>query len=67
MTKEMSTYEEIGKSLGEIYLERARYLLSTDELLEEMLDQTQVQITNNVKVEFIEQEQFIEESWLMVS
>ena len=67
MTKEMSTYEDMEKSLGEIYLERARYLLSTDELLEEMLDQTQVQITNNVKVEFIEQEQFIEESWLMVS
>jgi len=67
MTKEMSTYEDIEMSIGEIYLERARYLLSTDELLEEMLDQTLVQITNNVKVEFIEQEQFIEESWLMAS
>ncbi len=29
------------KSVGEIDLERARYLLSTDEMLEEMLSKTQ--------------------------
>lgn len=29
------------KSLGEIDLERARYLLSTDEMVEEMLSETQ--------------------------
>jgi len=28
-------------TLGEIYLERARYLLSTDEMLEEMLSKNQ--------------------------
>ncbi len=40
------------KSLGEIDMERASYLLNTDELLEEMLDKTHSKITNNVNVEF---------------
>ncbi len=31
----------LRKSLGEIDLERARYLLSTDEMIEEMLSETQ--------------------------
>ena len=38
--------------LGEIYLERARYLLNIDELLEEMYSKTNSEITNNMKVEF---------------
>ncbi len=38
-------------TLGEIYLERARYLLNTDELLEEMHDKTKIEITDNIKVE----------------
>ncbi len=38
--------------LGEIYLERARYLLNTDELLEEMHDKTKIVIIDNIKVEF---------------
>lgn len=40
------------KSLGEINLERARYLLNTDELLEEMLGETQSKITDNRNAEF---------------
>ena len=39
-------------TLGEIYLERARYLLNTDELLEEMHGKTKSEITDNMKVEF---------------
>ena len=49
--KEMEAYEATledientwlsWKSLGEIDLERARYLLSTDEMLEEMLGKAQ--------------------------
>ncbi len=39
------------KNLGEIDLERARYLLSTDELLEEMLGETEGEITDNRKVD----------------
>jgi len=50
------------KSLGEINLERARYLLSTDQLLEEILGETHGKITDNMKVEFIEQEQLVAQS-----
>jgi len=39
-------------TLGEIYLERERYLLNTDELLEEMQGKTKIEITDNIKVEF---------------
>jgi len=39
-------------TLGEIYLERARYLLNIDELLEEMHIKTKSEITDNMKVEF---------------
>jgi hypothetical protein len=39
-------------TLGEIYLERERYLLSADELIEEMLDKTKIEITDNIKVEY---------------
>ena len=45
----MGAYED---ALGEIYLERARYLLHTDEMLEEMLGKTQSKITDNIKVGF---------------
>jgi len=36
----------------DIYLERARYLLNIDELLEEMQGKTKSEITDNIKVEF---------------
>jgi hypothetical protein len=39
-------------TLGEIYQERARYLLNTDGLLEEMQGKTKSEITDNIKVEF---------------
>ena len=39
-------------TLGEICLERARYLLNIDELLVEMLGKTKSEITNIMKVEF---------------
>ena len=42
------------KSLSEIDLERASYLLSTSELLEEMLDGSRSKITNNIDAEFSE-------------
>ncbi len=45
MTKEMLAYEDtakdIEKTLGEIDMERVRFLLSTDEMIEEMLSETQ--------------------------
>ncbi len=40
------------KSLGEIDMERARYLLSADEILEEMLGETKDKITDDMKLEF---------------
>ena len=43
---------EYVDTLGEIYLERARYLLNTDELFEEMHGKTKSEITDNIKVEF---------------
>jgi hypothetical protein len=43
---------EYVDTLGEIYLERARYLLNIDELLEEMHSKTKSEITDNMKVEF---------------
>ncbi len=43
---------EYVDTLGEIYLERARYLLNTDELFEEMQGKTKNEITDNIKVEF---------------
>jgi hypothetical protein len=43
---------EYVDTLGEIYLERARYLLNIDELLEEMHGKTNSEITDNMKVEF---------------
>jgi len=46
---EMKTYED---TLEEIYLERARYLLSTDELLEEMLGDEQGKKTSNMNLEY---------------
>lgn len=64
MTKEIGAY---GDTLRDIDLERARYLLSTDELLEEMLGETHRKITDNIKVEFIEQEQLVAESLYRVS
>ena len=42
------------KSLSEIDLERANYLLSTSELLEEMLDGSQSKVTKNIDAEFTE-------------
>jgi hypothetical protein len=39
-------------TIWEIYLERARYLLDIDELLEEMHGKTNSEITDNKKVEF---------------
>jgi hypothetical protein len=39
-------------TLEEIYMERARYLLNMDELLEEMYGKSQGEITDNMKVEF---------------
>jgi hypothetical protein len=39
-------------TLGEIYLERERYLLNIDELLEEMQGKTKSEITDDMKVEF---------------
>ncbi len=39
-------------TLGEIYLERARYLLNTDEMLEEMMSKTYSGITENTNAEF---------------
>jgi len=38
-------------ALSEIFLERARYLLNTDELVEEMLDKTRNEITDNIRME----------------
>jgi len=35
------SYEDTLEDIEEINMERARYLLSTDEMLEEMLDKTQ--------------------------
>ncbi|MBU4222584.1 MAG: hypothetical protein KKA10_13415 [Euryarchaeota archaeon] len=43
---------EYVDTLGEIYLERARYLLNTDEFFDEMLDKTSSEITDNISVEF---------------
>lgn len=43
---------EYVDTLGEIYLERARYLLNTDELLEEMQSKTKSETTDNIKVDF---------------
>lgn len=43
---------EYVDTLGEIYLERERYLLNIDELLEEMIGKTKSEITDNIKVEF---------------
>jgi hypothetical protein len=43
---------EYENTLWEIYLERARYLLNIDELLEEMHGKTTSEITDNMKVEF---------------
>jgi hypothetical protein len=43
---------EYVDTLWEIYLERARYLLNIDELLEEMHIKTKSEITDNMKVEF---------------
>jgi len=43
---------EYADTLGEIYLERARYLLNTDELLEEIYGKSRWEITDNIKVEF---------------
>jgi len=37
-------------TFGEIYLERERYLLNIDELLEEMYSKTRSEITDNVKM-----------------
>jgi hypothetical protein len=46
------SYGRIYRYAWEIYLERARYLLNTDELLEEMHGKTKIEITDNIKVEF---------------
>jgi Tfp pilus assembly protein PilV len=43
---------EYVDTMWEIYLERARYLLNIDELLEEMHSKTKSEITDNMKVEF---------------
>ena len=43
---------EYVDTLGEIYLERARYLLNTDELLEEMHGKTESEITDNIRMDF---------------
>jgi hypothetical protein len=43
---------EYVDTIWEIYLERARYLLNIDELLEEMHGKTKSEITDNMKVEF---------------
>ena len=43
---------EYADTLGEIYLERARYLLNADELFEELYGKSQGEITDNIKVEF---------------
>ena len=43
---------EYADTLWEIYLERARYLLNIDELLEEMHSKIKSEITDNMKVEF---------------
>lgn len=43
---------EYVDTLSEIFLERARYLLNTDELVEEMLDKTRSEITDNIRKEF---------------
>jgi hypothetical protein len=43
---------EYADTLWEIYLERARYLLNIDELLEEMHSKTKSEIADNRKVEF---------------
>jgi len=44
--------EEFTDTLGEIYLERARYLLNTDELYEEIYGKSQFEITDNINVDF---------------
>ncbi len=44
--------DEYADILGEIYLERARYLLNTDDLFEEIYGKSQNDITDNIKVEF---------------
>jgi hypothetical protein len=43
---------EYVDTIWEIYLERARYLLNIDELLEEMHSKTKSEITDNMKIEF---------------
>ena len=44
--------EEYADMLGEIYLERSRYLLNTDELFEEIYGKSEYEITDNINVEF---------------
>lgn len=44
--------KEYADTLGEIYIERARYLLNTDELFEEIFEKSQYGITDNIKGEF---------------
>jgi len=44
--------EEYADMLGEIYLERSKYLLNTDELFEEIYGKPQHEITDNIKVVF---------------
>lgn len=44
--------DEYADMLGEIYMERARYLLNTDELFEEIYGKSQYGITDNIKGEF---------------
>jgi len=39
-------------TLGEIYRERARYLLNSDEMFEEMCGKYQSEMTENINVEF---------------
>jgi len=53
-------------TLGEIYLERERYLLNTDQLLEEMLCKTKIEIIDNIKVEFgCIKGQYVSVRWLI--
>lgn len=44
--------EEDIDTFGDIYQERARYLLNIDEMMEEMMSQIQSGMTGNLKVEF---------------
>lgn len=43
---------EFTDTFEEIYLERARYLLNTDDLLEEACRKYQSDMTENIKMEF---------------